>query len=161
MILALKKMLLIFLVKLLSLLVENMGRVNYGAHLKDKKGITEGIGFGNNFIYHWQNYCLPLDNLDKVDFKEGVKAFDGAPTLLKAEFEIDECCDTFVKLPTFTKGVIFINGRALSRHWNVGPQHSAYLPAPFLKKGKNELIVLETEGYETAEAVLDDTPDLG
>ena len=145
----------------LAVLVENMGRVNYGAHLKDKKGITEGIGFGNNFIYHWQNYCLPLDNLDKVDFKEGVKAFDGTPTLLKAEFMIDECCDTFVKLPTFTKGVIFINGRVLSRHWNVGPQRSAYLPAPFLKKGKNELIVLETEGYEVAEAVLDDTPDLG
>ncbi len=145
----------------LAILVENMGRVNYGAKLKDVKGITQGIGFGNNFVYHWTNYPLPLDDVSAVDFKEGVESFDGTPVLLKAEFEVDECCDTFVKLPTFKKGIIIINNRVLSRHWEVGPQRSAYLPAPFLKKGKNELVVLELEGFETAAAVLDDEPDLG
>ncbi len=145
----------------LAVLVENMGRVNYGAKLKDVKGITQGIGFGNNFVYHWTNYPLPLDDVSAVNFKEGVVPFDGTPVLLKAEFEIDECCDTFVKLPTFKKGIIIINNRVLSRHWEVGPQRSAYLPAPFLKKGKNEIVVLELEGFETAAAVLDDEPDLG
>ena len=57
--------------------------------------------------------------------------------------------------------MIFINGRALSRYWEVGPQRSAYLPAPFLKKGKNELIVLELEGFDEASVILDDEPDLG
>lgn len=145
----------------LSVLVENMGRVNYGAYLKDPKGVTEGIGFGWNFIYHWQTYPLPLDDLSAVDFIEQKPVFDSTPLLLRAEIDIDECCDTFVKLPGFKKGLIFINGRALSRYWEVGPQRSAYLPAPFLKKGKNELIVLELEGFDEASVTLDDEPDLG
>lgn len=145
----------------LSVLVENMGRVNYGAYLRDPKGVTEGIGFGWNFIYHWQTYPLPLDDLSAVDFIEQKPVFDSTPLLLKAEIDIDECCDTFVKLPGFKKGLIFINGRALSRYWEVGPQRSAYLPAPFLKKGKNELIVLELEGFDEASVTLDDEPDLG
>lgn len=145
----------------LSVLVENMGRVNYGAYLRDPKGVTEGIGFGWNFIYHWQTYPLPLDDLSAVDFIEQKPVFDSTPLLLRAEIDIDECCDTFVKLPGFKKGMIFINGRALSRYWEVGPQRSAYLPAPFLKKGKNELIVLELEGFYEASVTLDDEPDLG
>ena len=145
----------------LSVLVENMGRVNYGAYLKDPKGVTEGIGFGWNFIYHWQTYPLPLDDLSAVDFIEQKPVFDSTPLLLRAEIDIDECCDTFVKLPGFKKGMIFINGRALSRYWEVGPQRSAYLSAPFLKKGKNELIVLELEGFDEASVILDDEPDLG
>lgn len=145
----------------LSVLVENMGRVNYGAYLRDPKGVTEGIGFGWNFIYHWQTYPLPLDDLSAVDFIEQKPVFDSTPLLLRAEIDIDECCDTFVKLPGFKKGLIFINGRALSRYWEVGPQRSAYLPAPFLKKGKNELIVLELEGFDEASVILDGEPDLG
>lgn len=145
----------------LAVLVENMGRVNYGAKLRDRKGITEGIGFGNNFVYHWQNYSLPMTDITGLEFKEGTDAFDGTPVFLKAEIEIDECCDTFVKLPTFTKGIIIVNGRVLSRYWNVGPQQSAYLPAPFLKEGKNEIIVLELEGFEKPCVVLDDEMDIG
>lgn len=145
----------------LAVLVENMGRVNYGAKLRDRKGITEGIGFGNNFIYHWQNYALPLTDISGLEFKEGVDAFDGTPVFLKAEIEIDECCDTFVKLPTFKKGIIIVNGFVLSRYWEVGPQQSAYLPAPFLKKGKNEIVVFELEGFEKPCVVLDDEMDIG
>ena len=138
-----------------------MGRVNYGAKLKDAKGITQGIGFGNNFVYHWKNYPLPFDDVSKVDFKEGVAPFDGTPVLLKAEIEISERCDTFIKLPTFKKGIIIVNNKVLSRHWEVGPQRSAYIPAPFLKEGRNEIVVLELEGFENPVCVLDDTPDLG
>lgn len=145
----------------LSVLVENMGRVNYGAKLKDAKGITHGIGFNNNFVYHWKNYPLPLDDISGVDFKEGVEPFDGTPVLLKAEIELDECCDTFIKLPGFKKGIIIVNNKVLSRYWEVGPQRSAYIPAPFLKKGKNEIVVLELEGFEAPEMLLDDEPDLG
>lgn len=145
----------------LAVIVENMGRVNYGAHLKDSKGITYGIGLGNTFISHWQAYTLPFDDISKVEYKDDVPAFNGEPIILKAEFEADECCDTFVKLPSFKKGIIIINGRVLSRHWEVGPQKSAYLPAPFLKKGKNELVVIEFEGYDEPVAILDDKEDIG
>lgn len=145
----------------LAVLVENMGRVNYGTKLRDCKGVTEGIGFGNNFVYHWQAYPLPFDDASGVEFKKGVEPFDGEPVLLKAEFEIDECCDTFVKLHTFIKGIIIVNGKVLSRYWNVGPQRSAFLPAPFLNKGKNEIIVMELEGFENPAVLLDDKEDIG
>ena len=145
----------------LYVLVENMGRVNYGAHLKDYKGVTEGIRLGNSFVYHWQAYNLTFEDISKVKFNDGVPEFDGEPVLLKADIDIDECCDTFVKLPGFKKGIIIINGKILSRYWEVGPQKSAYLPAPFLKKGKNELVIIEFEGYDNAAAILDDEEELG
>jgi beta-galactosidase len=145
----------------LYVLVENMGRVNYGAHLKDYKGVTEGIRLGNSFVYHWQAYNLTFEDISKVKFNDGVPEFDGEPVLLKADIDIDECCDTFVKLPGFKKGIIIINGKILSRYWEVGPQKSAYLPAPFLKKGKNELVIIEFEGYDNAIAILDDEEELG
>lgn len=145
----------------MSVLVENMGRVNYGAKLKDAKGITQGIGFGNNFVYHWKNYPLPLTDISSVEFKDGVQSFDGTPVFLRAELDIDECCDTFIKLPDFKKGIIIVNNRVLSRYWEVGPQKSAYIPAPFLKEGKNEIVVLELEGFGSPVCLLDDEPDLG
>ena len=145
----------------MSVLVENMGRVNYGAKLKDAKGITQGIGFGNNFVYHWKNYPLPLDDISGVEFNDGVQSFDGTPVFLKADVEMDECCDTFIKLPGFKKGIIIVNNRVISRYWEVGPQRSAYIPAPFLKEGKNEIVVMELEGFENPVCILDDEPDLG
>ena len=145
----------------MTVLVENMGRVNYGAKLKDAKGITQGIGFGNNFVYHWKNYPLPLDDISAVEFNDGIQSFDGTPVFLKAEVEIDECCDTFIKLPGFKKGIISVNNRVLSRYWEVGPQRSAYIPAPFLREGKNEIVVMELEGFENPVFILDDEPDLG
>ncbi len=145
----------------LDVIVENMGRVNYGANLRDSKGITQGIGFNNNFIFHWKMYPLTFADVSKVDFQKNVPCFDGEPILLKSEFEIDECCDTFIKLPGFKKGFIILNGKVLSRYWEVGPQRSAYIPAPFLNKGRNEIIAVEFEGYNNPEFILDDECDIG
>jgi len=99
--------------------------------------------------------------VSKVDFKDGVEPFDGTPVLLKAEFDVDEKCDTFIKLPSFKKGIIIVNNKVISRYWEVGPQRSAYVPAPFLKDGKNEIVVMELEGYKNPVCVFDDEPDLG
>ena len=35
---------------------------------------------------------------------------------------------------------MWINGHALGRFWNLGPQQTLYVPAPWLKKGTNEVI---------------------
>ena len=144
----------------LDILVENMGRINYGYHLLDRKGITEGIRLGQAFVYQWDNYPLGLTDLSGVRFERKAPAFDGTPLFMRATLDVDEPCDTFIKLPGFKKGVIFVNGRILSRYWEVGPQHSAYLPAPFMRKGENEIIVLELDGFDRPVAVLDDTPEL-
>ena len=146
----------------LDVLVENMGRTNYGYHMHEWKGVSEGIRLGQQYIYHWQAYPLPLDDLSRLRYTDGVPAFDGAPVFLRGAFTIDGAPkDTFIKLPGFKKGVIFLNGRPLSRYWEVGPQRSAYAPAPFLREGENELVVFETDGFDTPAALLDDAFDLG
>jgi len=144
-----------------AVLVENMGRTNYGQNLIDRKGIDGAIRLGQSFVYHWEALTLPLDNLDKVKFGP-MKEFDGRPQLMRGTFTIDGTPeDTFVRMDGFRKGVIWINGKCLSRYWEVGPQKTAYLPAPFLKEGANELIVLELDGRSASAALLTDTPDLG
>ena len=146
----------------LDVLVENMGRVNYGPYLRDPKGVTEGIRLGQQFLYGWDEWTLPMDDLSALKFEDGAAPFDGTPVFLRGTFDAgEEPKDTEVKRPGFKKGVIFVNGKPLSRHWAIGPQRSAYLPAPFLKKGENELVVLELDGFETPEAVLSDEMDLG
>ena len=75
--------------------------------------------------------------------------------MLRGAFDAGKTpCDTFVHLPGFKKGMIFVNGKPLSRHWEIGPQRSAYLPAPFLRPGMNTLEVLELEGFDAPAACL-------
>lgn len=150
----------------LTILVENMGRVSFGHEMKDYKGITDSVRLGQTYLYNWTAYPLELNDLSGLDFKaEPDMVFFDQPTFYKAQFIIaDEPADTFVKLPAFTKGVIFINGKPLSRYWSKGPQRSAYLPAPMLTKGVNEIIVLELEGVKKGKknpvVVLDKKPEI-
>lgn len=62
------------------------------------------------------------------------------PSLYRGTFEImEEPKDTFLHMKSWTKGVCFINGHNLGRYWNIGPQETLYLPAPWLNKGHNEV----------------------
>ena len=62
------------------------------------------------------------------------------PVLYKGTFQVhDEPKDTFLHMEKWTKGVCFINGHNLGRYWIKGPQQTLYLPAPWLKKGENEV----------------------
>ena len=104
-----------------------------------------------------------MTNLSKLVFSSPKKVkFGKRPVFLRGTFEIeDEPKDTFVNMKDFKKGVIWVNGICLSRYWHIGPQKTAYLPAPFLKKGENEIIVLETEGFKSNTAILTDKCDIG
>ncbi len=145
----------------LSILVENMGRVNYGQHLLDRKGIDGAVRLHQSFHYHWEALPLPMDSVSEIPF-EDIKPFNNRPQLLRGTFTVDGTPeDTFVRMDGFKKGVIYINGRCLSRYWEIGPQKTAYLPAPFLKEGENELIVLELDGRTSDCALLTDTAELG
>jgi len=44
------------------------------------------------------------------------------------------------------KGFVWVNGHALGRIWDVGPQKTLYLPGPWLRKGANDVIVFDEEG---------------
>lgn len=67
----------------LDVLVENMGRVNYGPYLRDPKGVTEGIRLGQQFLYGWDEWTLPMDDLSALKFEDGTAPFDGTPVFLR------------------------------------------------------------------------------
>ncbi|XP_019714678.1 beta-galactosidase-1-like protein 2 isoform X1 [Hippocampus comes] len=68
--------------------------------------------------------------------------------------------DTFVKLPGWQKGVVFINGINLGRYWSIGPQQTLYLPGPFLNRGINQIIVFEEQEGDY-KVNFEDMADLG
>lgn len=127
----------------LEILVENMGRINYGPMMRDEKGITQGVRIGNQFLFNWEIFSLPLDNIEKVEFKEGYLESENAPTFYKGEFIVNEIGDTYLDFEGWGKGVVYINGFNLGRYWEVGPQKRLYVPSPILKKGVNEVVVFE------------------
>ncbi|XEC93742.1 glycoside hydrolase family 35 protein [Paenibacillus tarimensis] len=129
----------------IRILVENMGRVNYGPYLRDSKGITEGVRHGFQFLYDWTIHPLPLDDLSGLEF-ESTKMQEAGPSFYRGTFQADELKDTFLDMQGWTKGVAFINGFNLGRYWNIGPQRTLYVPAPLLRIGENEIVVFELHG---------------
>ena len=146
----------------LRILVENMGRSNYGPKLLDCKGILRGVKLGCQYQFGWKHYSLPCDCPPQHGY-EPVGAGADAPLFLKGSFTVQQRQDTFVRLDGFTKGNVYINGFNLGRYWNpAGPQKTLYLPAPLLREGENELAVLELEGIDgPAQVHLTDCEDLG
>ncbi len=144
----------------LDILVENMGRVNFGPRMEhQRKGIGQCVQINGHMHNNWDIYALPLDNVDKVDFSKDY--IDGTPAFHKFTFEVDEPCDTFLDFEGWGKGCAFLNGFNLGRYWEIGPQKRLYIPAPLLKKGTNEIIMFETEGKYRDTIVLRDEPDIG
>ncbi|NYE03501.1 beta-galactosidase [Bacillus niacini] len=131
----------------LQIVVENMGRVNYGPFLKDFKGITEGVRAGNQFLFGWTVYPLPLKDLSSLKFNSN-DAKENHPYLHRGTLNIEEVADTFIDMSEWTKGVVFVNGHNLGRYWEIGPQQTLYVPAPFLHKGENKIVVLELHNHK-------------
>lgn len=148
----------------LTLMVENLGRVNFADKIPyQRKGINGKVLAGGNALSNWNYYCLNLDGsqLSKINWDAssgkddtGVTGTDKAstPTFTRLTFDVEEACDTYLDFTGWGKGCIFLNGFNLGRFWEIGPQKRLYVPAPLLKIGKNELIIFETEG-KTAESV--------
>lgn len=144
----------------LDILMENMGRVNFGARLEAQwKGIKKGVAFNGVMHCNWIHYPLPLNNINKLDFNKAYKV--GTPSFYEFEFEAEEACDTFLELEGWGKGCVFINDYNIGRFWEKGPQKRLYIPAPFLKLGINKIVVFETDGIVGEKISLKYEPDLG
>lgn len=146
----------------LDILVENMGRVNYGSKLLDRKGI-HGLRFSEQTHFGWEIYSLPMKDLSGLKFKKSETEEAKGPVFLRGTLNItDTPNDTFVRLDGFTKGFVMINGINIGRYFNpAGPQKTLYVPAPFLRQGDNEIVVFESDGTKSMEIEFFDTPDLG
>ena len=75
-------------------------------------------------------------------------------------FNLSKVGDTFLNFETWGKGQVWVNGHAMGRIWSIGPQQTLYVPGCWLKKGKNEIIVLDVVGPKEAVVWGQDKPEL-
>jgi beta-galactosidase len=139
----------------LDILVENMGRVNFGPKLlDDRKGITQNVTQDGKALSPWSMFRLPLNDLKGLVFSRGMKT---GPGFYRGDFQLQDTGDTFFDMRGCGKGNVWVNGHNLGRHWKIGPQRSAFCPGVWLNKGRNEIIVLDLDegGPESIAAWVD------
>ena len=172
----------------LIIIVEGMGRINFGRAIKDFKGIVGNVTLTTETDdvemvltpKSWTNVAIPddyetakkaLDMIkgvnDKVasgEVKGSVPAlaltqgYEGSKQLAdilkpgyhRGYFNLKKVGDTFLNFETWGKGQVYVNGHAMGRIWSIGPQQTLYIPGCWLKKGKNEVIVLDVVGPKEA-----------
>ncbi len=128
----------------LELLVENMGRINYGANIiHNTKGIVSPVTIGGNVVEgEWEMYRLPMSEVPAASSGKP-ENISGRPTIYSGVFNLDQVGDTFLDMSAWGKGIVFINGRNLGRYWHIGPQQTLYVPGVWLKKGENSIVIFE------------------
>jgi hypothetical protein len=133
----------------MQLLVENMGRINFGQGMYDHKGLLTAPPVAGN----WSAHCLPLvpAQVQALPFgsspSSNASNAGGGPVFWRGRLAVSGVADTWLDTKGFSKGYAWINGHALGRFWETaGPQHTLFVPAPYLVEGVNELIVLDLHG---------------
>ena len=144
----------------LTIMVEAMGRINFGRAIKDFKGIVGKVELtidhdGRPFVCDlkdWRVYNLPdeLEFYRSMNF-EPIKSLTDAnnqriPGVYRGTFKVKKPADTFLDFQTWGKGLVFVNGHPLGRIWEIGPQQTLYMPGCWLKKGENEIVVFDVIG---------------
>ncbi len=138
----------------LQILVENMGRINYGSEIiHNTKGIISPVKIaGAEISGGWEMYQLPMsEEPDLVKLKGDVyentsanmKKLANCPVVYEGTFNLNETGDTFLDMESWGKGIVFVNGKNIGRYWHVGPQQTLYLPGVWLKKGSNKIVIFE------------------
>jgi beta-galactosidase len=131
----------------IDILVENMGRVNYGHKLladTQNKGIRTGVMSDLHFMLDWEQFSLDFSTPLSIDYNG--KWVENTPSFYRYTFEINEVEDTFINMENFGKGIVLVNGFNIGRFWEIGPTLSLYISKTLLKTGENEIVVFETEG---------------
>ena len=136
----------------LDILVEAMGRMNFGKGIYDWKGITEKVEVQSNngvitSLKNWKVYNIPVDYAFAQN-KKFVKQDNPQkyPAYYRGTFTLDKTGDTFLNMTNWSKGMVWVNGYAIGRYWEIGPQQTLYIPGCWLKKGENEVIILDMAG---------------
>lgn len=148
----------------LDILVEAMGRINFGRAIKDFKGITQKVSItidndGFPFVcdlkkwevfnlhdkYEWYKN-LNFEPIKSLTDNNGQRI----PGIYRATFNLKKVGDTFLNFETWGKGLVYVNGHAMGRIWEIGPQQTLYMPGCWLKKGENEIIVFDIVGPKQA-----------
>lgn len=138
----------------IDILVEAMGRVNFDESIHDRKGITEKVelvrGKQSAKLKNWTVYSFPVDYSFVQDKRYKNGTAQTMPAYYRTTFRLDKVGDTFLDMSTWGKGMIWVNGLAIGRFWEIGPQQTLFMPGCWLKEGENEIIVLDLKGPEKA-----------
>lgn len=135
----------------LDILVEAMGRMNFGKGIYDWKGITKKVELqsrdGIKELRNWQVYNIPVD-YEFAKAKQYKKQDNPSkhPAYYRGTFKLDKVGDTFFDMTNWSKGLVWVNGHAIGRFWEIGPQQTLYMPGCWLKEGENEIIILDMAG---------------
>ncbi|BEG97944.1 beta-galactosidase [Bacteroides sedimenti] len=138
----------------LDILVENLGRINYGSKITENlKGITTPVMInGIEITGNWEMFKLPMSEVPNLEqYASSYTA--GQPVIYEAEFKVKNIGDTFLDMEQWGKGIVFVNGFNIGRYWKVGPQHTLYVPGCLLKKGKNKIVIFEQQNDKNQSTV--------
>jgi beta-galactosidase len=128
----------------LDILVENTGRINYGPYLTDnRQGITERVTLNGQELTGWNMYSFPFTTTAGFKYLPAQNEDELQPVLYRGTFSLRGTGDTYLDMHGYGKGFVFVNGHNLGKYWNIGPQQTLYVPAVWLKKGINEVIVFD------------------
>lgn len=119
--------------EVLTVLVEDQGRVNYDERLGEAKGLVGGATLDGAPLEGWT--ATPVDVAALVD----------APGARRGAFELAAASDLFLDTDGWGKGYAFVNGFLLGRYWSNGPQQTLYVPGPVTRAGENSVVLLELE----------------
>jgi len=130
-------------VQRLDILVEGMGRINFGQQMIDRKGITDRVTLNGMTLMDWEVFPLPMEtrNIAALKFADAAGEIPG--TYFQGTFDLASTGDTYLDMSRWKKGVVWVNGHNLGRYWEIGPQQRLYCPAPFLKVGRNDVVVFD------------------
>ena len=150
----------------LDILVEAMGRINFERAIRDFKGITDNVTVtvekdGHKWVddlKNWQvfNITDEYDTYAAMDFRPLDMCIHREERLprgvYRATFNVSKPSDTFLDFESWGKGLVYVNGHALGRIWETGPQQTLYMPGCWLKKGANEILVFDILGPRKAQS---------
>lgn len=149
----------------LDILVESMGRINFGRAIKDFKGITDNVTVtefrgGHDFVCdlkNWEIFNLEdtpayYDSMKSISLSEVTPDSNGRLPrgVYRGTFKVSKPSDTFLNFSSWGKGLVYVNGHPLGRIWEIGPQQTLYMPGCWLKKGENEIMVFDIMGPKKA-----------
>jgi beta-galactosidase len=148
--------------RVVEVLVEDEGRVNYGPRIGERKGLIGPATLDGRELGEWSVMPVPLDDPSKLLQRPSSDASQGlGPVLAASTFSLVEQTDLHLSTEQLGKGVAWLNGWPLGRFWSRGPQHTLFVPAPATREGLNELIVLSLNGSPVSDAHWVETADLG
>lgn len=133
----------------IELLVEGLSRVNFGGALPDeRKGLEGPVTLDGTPVTGWTHTVYTLappkpDDGPWVDSRNKYASPKAWPTYYRGTLKVPAPGDTFLDMRGWNKGFVWVNGHNLGRFWKIGPQQTLYLPGVWLKKGANQIVVLD------------------